>query len=323
MNTSELIAAIDAEISRLQQARKLLAGSTGTRGGKHVISAEGRARSQILQEEIAAGTKEDDKHELDAAQVYFWSEVEAFAQIFYRLPEKQNAADHAHMQRHLQPAVDRFKAMEDEQKRSHFRETLSGYVSIYAFLSQIIPYSDPALEMLYSFGRFLLPHLPLDRDIERVNLGDEVSLQYYRLQRIYSGEIALGEGDPKGVKSPTDVGTGKAKDEKAPLSEIIQILNERFATSFTEEDLLFFEQIKEKASKNVQVIQTALANPLDKFQLGIRKFIEEFMIQRMGENDKIVTRYMDDPEFQNAAFPILAKAIFEAVRAKESAQPQQ
>ena len=45
------------------------------------------------------------------------------------------------------------------------------------------------------------------------------------------------------------------------------------------------------------------------------------MIQRMGENDKIVTRYMDDPEFQNAAFPILAKAIFEAVRAKESAQP--
>lgn len=65
-----------------------------------------------------------------------------------------------------------------------------------------------------------------------------------------------------------------------------------------------------------QVIQTALANPLDKFQLGIRKFIEEFMVQRMGENDKIVTRYMDDPEFQNAAFPILAKAIFEAVRSK-------
>jgi type I restriction enzyme R subunit len=258
------------------------------------------------------------KHELDAAQVYFWSEVEAFAHVFYRLPEKQSAADHAHMQKHLQPAVDRFKAMEDEQKRGEFREKLRGYVSIYAFLSQIIPYGDPALEMLYSYGRFLVPHLPLDRDIERVKLGDEVDLQYYRLQRIYSGEISLGEGDPKGVKSPTDVGTGKAKDEKVPLSEIIQILNERFATSFTEEDRLFFEQIKERASKNPQVIQTALANPLDKFQLGIRKFIEEFMIQRMGENDKIVTRYMDDPEFQNAAFPILAKAIFEAVREKEA-----
>ena len=44
MNTSELITAIDAEISRLQQARKLLAGSTSTERRKHVISAEGRAR---------------------------------------------------------------------------------------------------------------------------------------------------------------------------------------------------------------------------------------------------------------------------------------
>ena len=271
-----------------------------------------------LQEKSDPQQMEALKHDLDATQVYFWSEVEAFARVLYRPLDKKSPADHAHLQRHLQPAVDRFKAMEDEEKRSDFREKLRGYVNIYAFLSQVIPYGDPALEMLYSFGRFLLPHLLLDRDLERVKLGDEVDLEYYRLQRIYSGEITLGQGDPEGVKSPTDVGTGKANDEKVPLSEIIQLLNERFATSFTEEDRLFFEQIREKASKNQQVIQTALANPLDKFQLGIRKLIEEFMIQRLGENDKIVTRYMDDPEFQNAAFPILAKAIFETVRRRES-----
>ena len=57
-----------------------------------------------------------------------------------------------------------------------------------------------------------------------------------------------------------------------------------------------------------------MANPLDKFELGIRKLIEDLMIERMGENDKIVTRYMADKEFQGAAFPILAKEIFEAVR---------
>ena len=43
--------------------------------------------------------------------------------------------------------------------------------------------------------------------------------------------------------------------------------------------------------------------------------IEELMIERMGENDKIVTRYMADQEFQGSAFPILAREIFEAVRA--------
>ena len=62
----------------------------------------------------------------------------------------------------------------------------------------------------------------------------------------------------------------------------------------------------------------ALANPLDKFSLGIRKLVETLMIERMGENDALVTRYMSDPEFQETAFPILAREIFEAVGASAS-----
>jgi len=257
------------------------------------------------------------KHELDQLQIYHWSEVEAFARIFYRQLDRQNPADHAHMQRHLQPAVDRFKAIEDDEVRTTFRDKLGGYVRMYSFLSQILPYADQDMEMLYSYGRFLLPHLPLDRDNTVVKIGNEVELQYYRLQRVSSGPIELKVGEPEGVYSPTDVGTGKAKEEKAPLSEIIQVLNERFGTTFTDEDRLFFDQIKARATSNSQVIQTAMANPLDKFQLGVRKLIEDLMIQRMAENDKIVTRYMDDGEFQRTAFPILAKEIFEAVHAQQ------
>lgn len=260
------------------------------------------------------------KHELDQLQIYHWSEVEAFARIFYRQPDRQNPADHAHMQRHLQPAVDRFKTTEDDQVRSTFRDKLGGYVRMYSFLSQILPYADPDLEMLYSYGRFLLPHLPLDRDNTVVKIGNEVDLQYYRLQRVSSGSIDLKVGEPEAVYGPTDVGTGKAKEEKAPLSEIIQVLNERFGTSFTEEDRLFFDQIKARATSNNQVIQTAMANPLDKFQLGVRKLIEDLMIQRMAENDKIVTRYMDDGEFQRTAFPILAREIFDSIRAGQATE---
>lgn len=201
--------------------------------------------------------------------------------------------------------------------REAFREKLNGYVHVYGFLSQIVPYADPDLEMLYSYGRFLLPHLPLERDATVVKVGDEVALQYYRLERVFSGALNLKEGEAQYIKSPTDVGTGKAKDEKVPLSEIIEVLNERFGTRFSEEDRLFFQQIKEKACRSEQIVRTALANPLDKFELGIRKLIEELMIERMGENDKIVTRYMADQEFQGSAFPILAREIFEAVRAQE------
>lgn len=273
-----------------------------------------------LQESADPAQLEQLKHELDAFQVYHASEVEAFARIFYRAPSKQNPADHAHLQRHLQPAVDRFKAMDDEDQRSEFRDKLSGYVKIYSFLSQIIPYGDPDLEILYSFGRFLLPHLPLERDNSAFKLGDEVGLQYYRLQRVFSGAIELREGeDEYGVKSPTDVGTRKAKEEKAPLSEIIEVLNERFGTNFTEEDRLFFEQIKEKAMGTPAVVRLRRANPFDKFQLGLRQVLEELMIQRMSENDKIVSRYMDDKAFEDAAFAVLSKVIYESIPEKDAA----
>ena len=258
------------------------------------------------------------KHELDQAQIYHWSEVKAFAQVFYKPTERQKAADHAHMQQHLQPAVDRFKTVDDEEHRQVFRDKLAGYVRVYSFLSQIVPYTDSDLEMLYSYGRFLLPHLSLDRDVTIVHVGDDVALQYYRLERAFYGAIDAREGEAEYVKSPTDVGTGKARDEKAPLSEIIEVLNERFGTHFTEEDRLFFQQIKEKACNSEQIVRTALANPLDKFELGIRKLIENMMIERMSENDQIVTRYMEDKEFQASAFPILARDIFEAVRSQSS-----
>jgi type I restriction enzyme R subunit len=269
-----------------------------------------------IEEASDPGMLEALKHELDETQVYHWNEVEAFSRVLYKSPHRQRAADHAEMQRHLQPAVDRFNSVAEDDQQT-FCDKLGGYVRMYAFLSQIIPYADPELEMLYGYGRFLHPHLRIDRG-GPIELGDEVDLQYYRLTREFSGTIDLQDGEIQYVKSPTDVGTGHAEEEQAPLSRIIQILNERFGTQFTEEDRLFFQQIKEKACRNTQVVQTALANPLDKFELGIRKLIEDLMIERMGENDKIVTRYMADHDFQSSAFPILAREIFEAIRERSS-----
>ena len=37
------------------------------------------------------------------------------------------------------------------------------------------------------------------------------------------------------------------------------------------------------------------------------------MVQRMADNDKIVTRYMDDKEFGAAAFTLLSKAIYDSI----------
>lgn len=269
-----------------------------------------------LQECSDPGHLETLKYELDAMQVYYWSEVEAFARIFYLPQYKQTPSDHARLEKQIQPAKDRFKVL-DQEHRTLFYEKLTAYVNFYAFISQIIPYSDQDLEILYSFGRYLVPHIKPGDDTVNPHPEKDVKLQFYRLEKVMSGSIVLEEGESYGIKSPTAVGTGKAQDEEKPLSEIIQTLNDRFGTNFTDEDRLFFEQIKEKAIKDERIIQTAKANPLDKFELGIRKIIESIMMQRIAENDDIVTRYMDDEEFQKAIFPILAKEIYNCVLAQQ------
>ena len=265
-----------------------------------------------LQESTDPQLLETIKHELNAMQVYFWSEVEAFARVFYKDLNKQNPTDHARMQKHIQPAVDRYKSLEEDGAKL-FRDKIISFVNAYAFLSQIISYGDSEMEMLYSFSRFLIPHLPRERDYEIIKPEDDVSLQYYRIEKVTSGSILLEDGEPYGVKGITESGTGKAKDEKKPLSEIIEVLNARVGTDFTEEDRLFFEQIKEKAIKDTKIVQTAEANTLDKFQLGIKKIIENLMIQRMSENDEIVSRYMQDVEFQKAAYDVLSEEIYKRI----------
>ena len=243
-------------------------------------------------------------------QVYHGSEVEAFAKVFYLPQAGQQPADHARIEACLQPARDRFRDL-DEDDQTAFRDRLSAYVNLYAFLSQIIPYGDAELERLSSFGRLLLPSLLPARE-EPIQLGDEVSLEYYRLERVYSGAILLDDSETY-VVGPSAVGTGNPEDEKAPLSEIIERLNERFGTEFTDEDRLFFEQVRERALRDEDVRKIAVANPFDKFSLGIRERLGKLMIERMGENDALVTRYLSDPEFQEVAFAVLAREIFQAV----------
>ena len=249
------------------------------------------------------------KHELNQLQVYSWNEVEAFAKVFYKPMREQKRGDHAALQKHLQHAVERHKQLENDEDRDRFRDKLKAYVRLYGFVTQLINYTDKEQEMLYSFGRFLLPHIH-PSDSRDAYPEKDVELQYYRLQKVMEGSIDLSDGEEVKVKSPTDTGTRKAIEDEKPLSEIIDTLNERFGTDFSEADRLFFEQIKESAMRDEGVLKTAAANPLDKFELGIEQIIKDLMMKRLKENDKIVSRYMDDERFRKVIFKLLSKELY-------------
>lgn len=252
---------------------------------------------------------------LEGEQVYYKAEVEEFGKVFYKPKEKQTPSDHAKMNACIDPAVSRFKQLE-EDKKEEFRKVLVAYRNLYSFLSQIIPFQDPDLETLYSYIRFLISKLPRQDRGPIYHFEDDVALQYYRLQKISEGAIALESGQPGEVSGPTEVGTGAAHEEQIELSELINILNDRFGTEFKPGDQLFFDSIKEDAVSDSDLRQAALANPIENFEYVFLQKLEDLFIDRMDQNEEITAKYMNEADFKKAVGKVLLKQVYEQIHSQ-------
>ena len=255
------------------------------------------------------------QHRLLEWAIFTPADVTAFAEVWYCGRRDHSATDHREMNAVLDAVVQRFKAREEEE-REKFRGQLKAYRNLYAFLSQIIPYQDTDLERLYAFARNLLAKLPPPGDGQIFILDDEVALRFFRLQQLSEGSIDLSEGDADPLKGPTDVGTARTKDEKEALSSLIERLNERFGTAFTEADQLFFDQIRASAENDESITEAARANSFADFAAYLDGKLNDLFIMRMEGNDEIFSRVMTDTEFRSVVHGHLAQAIFRQVREK-------
>ena len=258
------------------------------------------------------------QHRLLEWAIFTPADVTAFAEVWYRAKRDHSVSDHRVMNAVLDAVVQRFQDREKEE-REEFRGQLKAYRNLYAFLSQIIPYQDSDLERLYAFVRNLLAKLPPPGDGQAFVLDDEVALRFFRLQQMTEGSISLSEGTADPLKGPTDVGTARAKDEDVSLSSLIDRLNERFGTDFTEADQLFFDQIRASAENDDNIAEAARANNFANFSSYLDRMLDELFIARMEGNEEIFSRVMTDTEFRSAAHGHLAREIFRRVREKQAA----
>ena len=259
------------------------------------------------------------QHRLLEWAIFTPADVTAFAEVWYRAKRHHSASDHRVMNAVLDAVVQRFRDRERE-KREEFRGQLKAYRNLYAFLSQIIPYQDSDLERLYAFVRNLLSKLPRPGDGQAFVLDDEVALRFFRLQQMTEGSIDLSDGEAEPLKGPTDLGTAHVKDEDVTLSSLIDRLNERFGTNFTDADQLFFDQIRASAENNENIAEAARANSLKDFASYLDRMLDELFIARMEGNQEIFSKVMTDTEFRSAAHEHLAHEIFRLVREKQDAE---
>ena len=256
------------------------------------------------------------QHQILETKLIFEEEIKAFCAVYFKPRRKETVHDQAQMSGILDKAVERFKPLAEEECEE-VKTLLVNFRNMYGFLSQVIPYQDSDLEQLYTYLRFLLTKLPKRNTGPGYHLEDEVELQYYRLQKISEGQIDLTTGDGKPLKGPSDVGTGQ-EDEKIKLSELIDILNERFGTDFTQADQLFFDQIQEEAMENELLQKAATANSKDDFRYVFEKAFEGLVIDRMDGNEEIFGKLMSDGEFRKLAVEHLLNRVYKNLKQEEN-----
>lgn len=256
---------------------------------------------------------------LTHAGIFLMPEVERFAEVYFKPRPRQSVADHRALNATLDPAVDRFSALQNvnEEEADLWRGQAQAFRNLYGFLSQIIPYQDSDLEQLYVYLRYLMLKLPRRKGGAAYQFDEQIRLEYYRLQKISEGSINLTEGSAPHLDGPSEVGTGTAKDEAVKLSKLINIVNERFGTDFNEADQLFFDQIVEAAIRDERLEQVAQANTLEKFQLVFRQLLETLFVERMDTNEEIFSRFMSERDFQSVIGELLAKQVYDRLRQQE------
>ncbi len=256
------------------------------------------------------------KAELDASGIYTREDLSEFVHVYFKNKKRQSYADHQALNAAIDPVIQRFAELkgEDEEQAEFLRGKMAALRNLYVFLSQVIPYQDSDLEKLYTFLRYVLPKLPKRGSGPRYSFDDDIRLEYYRIQKISEGSIRLKEGDAKKLDGPVEVGSGKRYEEELPLSQLVDVINERFGTDFTEADQLFFDQIIEAAVEEESLKEAAAANPQEKFSLLFSAMLQSLFIERMEQNEDIFGKFMNEKEFQKVVSEWISEQVYSRLK---------
>jgi type I restriction enzyme R subunit len=127
---------------------------------------------------------------------------------------------------------------------------------------------------------------------------------------ILDGSIDLITGEEGALDGLSEAGIKRSKEEKAPLSEIIDVLNERFGTEFEEADRLFFEQIEAELVKDETLQTQARVNQLDTFKYAFEEMFIDKLIERMDQNQEIFEKVLEDQSFGALVKELMMKKVY-------------
>ena len=206
---------------------------------------------------LSKGTDPDQLYnirtDLDEFGIHDEADVEAFAKLWFAAKpkiEKLHAV--------ADPVAEKWKA-EAEEEQVDYKSKARDFVKLYSFIAHLVTLRDTRLEKLSVFLRFLLPKLPAKKGEVPLEVLGMVDMEKLAVRKNDKKDIGLQRGEVR--EEPLNYGGGAAitKEERESLSKIIEDLNTRFNTSFTEDEIMVIKQLEKKIGED-EALQQQLKN---------------------------------------------------------------
>lgn len=267
----------------------------------------------VLLQETDPNVVYDLKNTLDEFRVYQQTEIEQFAKIFYSRKE-QAAGDLGKLQSTLNPAKDRYVALEIE-RQDIFKSTLARFNRIYAFVTQVCRLFDKDIHRFSVYAKLLYAYLPKGMGPARVDVDDKVLLEYYRLEKDFEGSIELEPSE--GGYVPISGEAGHKEPKKDPLTVIIDKINDRYGTQFTEMDKVLVQMENDYATQD-KWQSYAQNNDRKTFMLLFQKDFPTVAAQRYEQNEAFFVKMFSDPEMMQMVMDTVGGVLYERLKKKKS-----
>ncbi len=142
-------------------------------------------------------------------------------------------------------------------------------------------------------------------------------LNSYRVQKTRNGKIKLERGnieiEPIGPKG----GYVPSPEEIEQLSLIIQELNQRFGTDFTDEDRVFIKQLEEKLAGDSALKASVHVNPPENARLSFDHVVNDRLQDMIDSNFKFYKQVTDNQEFSKTFLDWLFERYLKTIKSNK------
>lgn len=232
---------------------------------------------------------------LDAFQVYTPEQVQEFSQkIVTNIPVDQ-------LHSILDEAADVFRTSLNEEQKEDFRAKCKTYVRLYVFLAQIVPFVNPYLERLYLFLNHLQNKLGRQHDEDLAQgILDNIDMDSYRLKKEGEFNIKLLQGDEL-KPIPTDMKGGVSEPEMEYLSTIVKAFNDKFGTTFTNEDKVkkMTEELMADVAQDKEFANAFKYSDEQNAKITFEEVLKRKLIDHIETNFEVFKEFNDNKEFRD------------------------